>query len=224
MKYINNTLTNYAKLTNLDEYALKDDIPTIPDDLVNNDTLTTTLNEYAKLTNLDEYRKIDDFSVYGEIECSIDSTTYEYNVIRFTSIPSKIDNYRLVGSYIDDKGETHEFDTIFKTYKTAPMIYYAYVYNSNDATTFCYSSTAKVIHIGIATDSIINPIYSVQTIKVYAPNADSLVLKSEIASPTNTTITHYAPIEESLNNINDFVVGAPVYLTGKVYKYDKETK
>ncbi|MBD5584770.1 MAG: hypothetical protein HDQ88_06790 [Clostridia bacterium] len=34
----------------------------------------------------------------------------------------------------------------------------------------------------------------------------------------NTTITHYCPIEESMNNITDFVIGSPVYLTGKVYK------
>ena len=38
---------------------------------------------------------------------------------------------------------------------------------------------------------------------------------------SNTTITHYCPIEESMNNINDFIIGSPVYLTGKVYKYEK---
>ena len=54
-----------------------------------------------------------------------------------------------------------------------------------------------------------------------------LVLKSELEQyqlKSNTTITHYCPIEESMNKIDDFVVGAPVYLTGKVYKYDKATK
>ncbi|KAK8881867.1 hypothetical protein M9Y10_044503 [Tritrichomonas musculus] len=34
---------------------------------------------------------------------------------------------------------------------------------------------------------------------------------------SNTTITHYCPIE---GNITDFIIGATVYLTGKVYKYD----
>ena len=47
-------LDEYAKLTNLDAYATKDDIPTIPDDLVNNDILTTTLNDYAKVATLDD--------------------------------------------------------------------------------------------------------------------------------------------------------------------------
>ena len=44
---------------------------------------------------------------------------------------------------------------------------------------------------------------------------EKFILKTE----PNTTITHYCPIEQDLNNIDDFVVGAPVYLTGKVYKY-----
>ena len=34
---------------------------------------------------------------------------------------------------------------------------------------------------------------------------------------SNTTITHYSPIESSVNTITDFVIGAPVYMTGKVY-------
>ena len=36
---------------------------------------------------------------------------------------------------------------------------------------------------------------------------------------SNTTITHYCPTEESMNSIDDFIIGTPVYLTGKVYKY-----
>lgn len=38
----------------------------------------------------------------------------------------------------------------------------------------------------------------------------------------NTTITHYCPIDETMNDINDFIVGAPVYMTGKVYKYTND--
>ena len=49
-------------------------------------------------------------------------------------------------------------------------------------------------------------------------------VESMISSPSNTTITHYTPIEESMNSINDFIIGSPVYLTGNVYKYDKQTK
>ena len=44
-------------------------------------------------------------------------------------------------------------------------------------------------------------------------------LAQDIVDNPNTTITHYAPIEESMNAINDFIVGSPVYLTGKVYKF-----
>ena len=36
---------------------------------------------------------------------------------------------------------------------------------------------------------------------------------------SNTTITHYSPIESSMNSVSDFVVGSPVYMTGKVYKH-----
>ena len=59
----------------------------------------------------------------------------------------------------------------------------------------------------------------------YARN--EFALKSELQAyqlKSNTTITHYCPIEESMNSINDFIIGAPVYLTGNVYRYDKSTK
>ena len=39
----------------------------------------------------------------------------------------------------------------------------------------------------------------------------------------SNTITHYAPIETSVNSISDFIVGAPVYLTGNVYKRKNDT-
>ena len=39
------------------------------------------------------------------------------------------------------------------------------------------------------------------------------------STPANTTITHYCPIEETMNEITDFIIGSPVYLTGHVYKY-----
>ena len=71
-------LSEYAKLTTLEDYALKDDIPTFPDNLVNNDSLAATLSEYAKLTNIDEckqdlntslvaYRKKEDFAIRGKL-------------------------------------------------------------------------------------------------------------------------------------------------------------
>ena len=47
----------------------------------------------------------------------------------------------------------------------------------------------------------------------------TLTKLDEYQLKTNTTTTHYCPIEESMNKIDDFVVGAPVYLIGKVYKY-----
>ena len=49
-------------------------------------------------------------------------------------------------------------------------------------------------------------------------NSNLTVTGTFHASQTNTTITHYCPIEESMNSINDFIIGAPVYLTGNVYK------
>ncbi|WP_289705069.1 hypothetical protein, partial [Bacteroides acidifaciens] len=41
--------------------------------------------------------------------------------------------------------------------------------------------------------------------------------KGVMYGTSNTTITHYSPIESSVNTITDFVIGAPVYMTGKVY-------
>lgn len=39
------------------------------------------------------------------------------------------------------------------------------------------------------------------------------------SNQSNMTITHYYPIS-SMNNISDFVIGTPVYMTGDVFKYE----
>ncbi|KAK8895998.1 hypothetical protein M9Y10_013884, partial [Tritrichomonas musculus] len=51
----------------------------------------------------------------------------------------------------------------------------------------------------------------------------NLLVNGTITSNGSNTITHYSPIESSMNSINDFVIGAPVYMTGKVYKHDGDT-
>ncbi|KAK8898634.1 hypothetical protein M9Y10_000926 [Tritrichomonas musculus] len=48
-------------------------------------------------------------------------------------------------------------------------------------------------------------------------NSD-LIVDGTITQNGSNTITHYAPIESSLNDINDFIIGAPVYITGNVFK------
>ena len=49
---------------------------------------------------------------------------------------------------------------------------------------------------------------------VLKSNLNDYVLKTELQQ--SMTITHLAPIDEELD-INSFVIGAPVYMTGKVY-------
>ena len=73
-----------------------------------------------------------------------------------------------------------------------------------------------------------NPLYSVELECATVGESDEIAMKSYVdnlhATPSSTTITHYCPIEEPLNTINDFIIGSPVYLTGNVYKFDKQTK
>ena len=47
--------------------------------------------------------------------------------------------------------------------------------------------------------------------------------KSVMYGTSNTTITHYCPIEAG-EEISDYKIGKPVYLSGHVYKYDTEAK
>ena len=74
-------LSEFVTYTTLEEYAKKDDIPTIHDDLVNNDTLATTLNDCAKQTSLDEYMhsiqaSLDEYALKDDII----TTENEYKV------------------------------------------------------------------------------------------------------------------------------------------------
>lgn len=55
-------------------------------------------------------------------------------------------------------------------------------------------------------------------LSVYEVEPKSILFETN----SNTTITHYCPIELNLNQIDDFVVGSPVYITGKVYKFSKD--
>ena len=78
----------------------------------------------------------------------------------------------------------------------------------------------------LTVDIIPNVTYLAKRVTV----TDEYVLKSQLnesafkETPQNTTITHYICIEESINSITDFIIGSPVYLTGHVYKYDKQSK
>ena len=55
-------------------------------------------------------------------------------------------------------------------------------------------------------------------LSVYEVEPKSILFETN----SNTTITHYCPIELNLNQIDVFVVGSPVYITGKVYKFSKD--
>ena len=323
--YLNANFKNNNQLTNiLDAYALKTELPNIPDDLVNNETLTTTLSEYYTIgqveekfvdedelayelnnfalktdikelptdlinettltTALSEYRTKDDlryrnndiiltknndilnyefvdvsytftkystkilcvneyYKIWDRNEFYIDATltknsnvitgTYKYELTHSNGVKKKYTCYEINYSlYLTTSGtisninDTYIYDDDIVINKLG--------YNSKPAE-FPDNKLLSAEYVNNEFNNFVNNEKLITTLnecddKYVAKNGDATINGNLIVSGTitssqsNTTITHYCPIELSLNKIEDFIIGAPVYLTGKVYKYDASNK
>ena len=213
-------------------FALKTDIPEIPTDLVNESALATALEPYAKLANLSEYAKTKDLPDMVQYETK---TTAEGKYALKADISKEYFTDSSGEVYIKDPNNILTLGGANQTCSDAPLM----VMKPN------HSRNARILSIGNQLDSSkerwldfdINVKSDEATIKyneitalkitqskVYIMNAYDMDGNAYAKINSNTTITHYCPIEESMNSINDFVIGAPVYMTGKVYRYDKSTK
>ncbi|KAK8842899.1 hypothetical protein M9Y10_025765 [Tritrichomonas musculus] len=219
-----------------DNYALKTDIPEIPTDLVNNETLTNALNEYRKKEDL-----IANVSKKVIQQLPITIGIYEPEGITMdfggTSFITFHEGAHLIGNvpYTD-----YKFDIIYQTQETEERHgTIAHKYNIGGSCYLYWEEATGALYDYFGTYGVIITSAEYEGEVEYD---DKLALKSECdekyivkngdstingnltvngtfhASQTNTTITHYCPIEESINSINDFIVGAPVYMTGNVYK------
>ena len=206
-------LDEYVKtqdLPDMTKYALSTDIPEIPTDLVNESALTTALEPYVKTQDLP------------------DMTKYALS----TDIPKEYFTDSSGEVYIKDPNNILTLGGANQTCSDAPLM----VMKPN------HSRNTRILSIGNQLDSSkerwldfdINVKSDEATIKyneitalkitqskVYIMNAYDMDGNAYAKINSNTTITHYCPIEESMNSINDFVIGAPVYMTGKVYKQVK---
>ncbi|KAK8836386.1 hypothetical protein M9Y10_039729 [Tritrichomonas musculus] len=93
-------------------------------------------------------------------------------------------------------------------------------YNDTYNTDFEYKSAknANTGELHIYVDG-----YKFQSFQMFGTARNTIInsnlnVEGTITSNCSNTITHYAPIESSLNDINDFIIGAPVYITGNVFK------
>ena len=172
------------------------------------------MSEYAKNDTLT--RTKDDLSVV-----QIENLPIEIKTITFE--PDGIINMQMPhvpfheGAHLIGKIGTTEFDLIFKTkgindsFTPEHLFHQMYV---NDFLELNWDEVTNALtHAGSLQVTITSATIEKRNTLALKSDLDEYQLKS------NTTITHYCPIE---GNIDDFVVGAPVYLTGKVYKYDKE--
>ena len=95
---------------------------------------------------------------------------------------------------------------------------YLLAYWEGDETTFVKSKILKTDEDIDKAEAVTKYNFVYDDNRVMSSKAVKTFL-DELTTNPNTTITHYAPIEESMNEITDFVIGSPVYLTGKVYKF-----
>ena len=85
-----------------------------------------------------------------------------------------------------------------------------------------FSVRKNVIHLISSTNKVIFQIGMYDTEECYMELGGQKVV-TENQLQQSMTITHLAPIDEELD-INSFVIGAPVYMTGKVYVKDWKNK
>ena len=91
-------------------------------------------------------------------------------------------------------GFSWDSDMVFKMFKAEP-----------------WESWEQILQIHFM-DDVFN-LVSTRTIQV---NGSKIVTEFDLANQSKT-VTHLCPISEE-HNIDDFIIGAPVYLTGKVFK------
>ena len=216
-------------------YVLKTELP---DDLINETQLTTKLNDYTLKEDLTDYRKTTDLEYSYEKHLTVinELAVLEPYESGYTYI---IRTER--GEFEFKDAEEHDKWVIVKPNKIIEwlsefdeiiMIYwYSQSYNPNQTFVALASDYTqhnitqikevicrkedKIVLKSEIPDDLINETTLATTLNDYALKTDL----DEYQLKSNTTITHYCPIEESINLIDDFIIGTPVYLTGKVYKY-----
>ncbi|KAK8881857.1 hypothetical protein M9Y10_044493 [Tritrichomonas musculus] len=176
----------------LDELALKSSIPTIPDDLVNETTLTNRLNNYKKSNT--------NAVLNGQL--TINSPTPTGIKINCSNVGGWMNGYNAIGNNMEDKEYIANF--IGEPSKQAYYGYHKPGIGSMgvSASPNCITFTSGSVNLNHTT----------------TVNGNLTVNGTFNATTTNTTITHYSPIETQMSSINDFTIGGPVYMSGKVYK------
>ena len=196
-----------------DKYALVDHTHTT-NDITDIDTLAKADHNhdeiYSKLEHTHTTSDITDIDTLAKADHNHDETysklehTHAVSDITDVSTLAKTDhNHDGVYSKL---GHMHTFDESRENFKVAESfsIYRAYNYGSSDNNTrewlfiTAYKGTKEYLRL-----------YFGGLYLCYFENCDDDI------NLLNTTITHNAPLEESLDN---YVIGKPVFISGNVYK------
>ena len=199
VKYVEKLIESSAPNVDLSDYATKSE-------------LTTTLTDYAK-----NPKKIE---IWNDVNLGINFTSFEVNLgdyVRFVTSAGGTWEGVVDRTAWDPESEAELCDNPIADSNGDTWNVFV------DTCTECYGRFTIY-------DVDVSPGVKISKVEKLTLIDDSYVTKSQLnesafkTTPANTTITHYCPIEESLNNITDFLIGSPVYLTGKVYKFDKQSK
>ena len=252
-----------------DELALKSQIPTIPNDLINETALTTKLNNYVSTTRLNQelitiknkyvqqptienvltyYDKYSSGSPYdiglkymhhitiNNIEVYIVLNEAEYpniqsinmTVGRDTTFNIELDVNNESGTLICDEFDLNISLTGYVKNDFADKksrFVFENVDSFNEESENFYPIDDNYSRL---TKEEVIRFYAIENYNYndrFAHNLGCLLKiasNESIAHKTNATITHYCPIEETINNINDFTIGGPIYMSGKVYKHTND--
>ena len=196
---------SYVDSTN---YATKSELTT---------TLTTKLTDYRQNNDL-SYTQVREFEIeYGEdgIQSNIKNWDNTFPV-KFRYIYEGVEYEAFTTSKYTYK---FDVDTDATGLKVNYRIRYIELYNKSGVKNDTYYAKAMLRDY--------TSIY-IKLTRVWAETPDEIVMKSELNESAfktnpNTTITHYCPIEAG-EDISNYSIGKPAFLSGHVYRYDKQTK
>ena len=221
---VNDNMITSVKYVN-DNFALKSSL----NELLTNNVYTSAdlINDSPKTTDFDRFYYNELYGIFEKNEKPITNlaslilsgVVFKCQITDYLTKSECDEKYIKKNSLLEITSPSSNIAKFYSSVDANVITSISFGYNDVYNTDFEYKSSksSNSGNLDIYVDG-----YKFQSFQMFGSARNTLLysnlkVNGTITSNGSTTITHYSPIESSVNTITDFVIGAPVYMTGKVY-------